>query len=67
MNDVKMAGYKTMLINTLKELKIICLRHVHERIEHQEKVIEDILEKLVSTSQATNFMQFCNQQYKRSH
>jgi hypothetical protein len=26
MNDVKMAGYKTMLINTLKELKIICLR-----------------------------------------
>jgi hypothetical protein len=49
MNDVKMAGYKTMLINTLKELKIICLRPVHERIEHQEKVIEDILEKLVST------------------
>jgi type I restriction enzyme R subunit len=55
MNDVKMAGYKDALDNYIYGIEDYLPTSQYERIEHQEKVIEDILENWIVLSQANKF------------
>jgi type I restriction enzyme R subunit len=55
MNDVKMAGYKNDVDKYIKGIEDYLPTAQYERIEHQEKVIEDILENWLVLSQANKF------------
>jgi type I restriction enzyme R subunit len=55
MNDVKMAGYKNDVDKYIKGIEDYLPSSQYERIEHQEKVVEDILENWLVLSQANKF------------
>ena len=55
MNDVKMAGYKNDVDKYIKGIEDYLPTAQYERLEHQEKVIEDILENWLVLSQANKF------------
>lgn len=55
MNDVKMAGYKDGVDKYINGIEDYLPTAQYERIEHQEKVVEDILENWLVLSQANKF------------
>jgi type I restriction enzyme R subunit len=55
MKKVKMAGYNESTGNYIKGIEDFVPNSQYERIEHQEKVVEDILENWVVLSQANKF------------
>ncbi|WP_339656792.1 HsdR family type I site-specific deoxyribonuclease [Flavobacterium frigidarium] len=55
MNDVKMAGYRNEVDKYIKGIEDYLPTSQYERIEHQEKVVEDILENWLVLSQANKF------------
>jgi len=55
MNDVKMAGYKDGTDNYINGIEDYLPTSQYERVEHQKKVVEDILENWLVLSQANKF------------
>ncbi len=55
MKTVKMAGYKDNAGNYVKGIEDFLPKGQYERIEHQEKVVEDILENWLTLSQNGKF------------
>jgi type I restriction enzyme R subunit len=55
MNDVKMAGYRDNVNKYIKGIEDYLPTSQYERIEHQEKVVQDILDNWLVLSQANKF------------
>jgi type I restriction enzyme R subunit len=55
MNEVKMAGYKDEVDRYIKGIEDYLPTSQYERIQHQEKVVEDILDNWLVLSQANKF------------
>lgn len=55
MNDVKMAGYTDDVNNYVKGIEDYIPKSQYERIEHQEKVVEDILDNWIRLSKINKF------------
>jgi type I restriction enzyme R subunit len=55
MRDMKMAGYKDNAGKTIKGIEDYIPTAQYERIEHQNKVVEDIVEKWITLSQNSKF------------
>lgn len=55
MNDIKMAGYTDNAGKYVKGIEDFVPTSQYERVEHQEKVVEDIIENWITLSQNSKF------------